>query len=318
MDNVFLIDEEHELRDEHYINENDIIHRQNISEGVDNRKGIYDIDGLIHRQVTRENILLSENDDSCIKSSDSKTLKFNFNIDNAGGLNYKKNVIGFRLNECIYTSPVFNVKQGINDTIQLTINNNSYIITIPQGFYTINTLLNTINISTAVNVSAGELDTSVTSIFTLSFDSITSKINIIKNHSDNIIFNNLTVDSLMYKFGFHGISGNTLTISGNKVADTHPALNIGSYIDIVVDEIPYKACKQNSRGLNIVHRLPITTTSGSSIVYYKSNFIDHNFQYLFYPMNLSQLTIHLYMDGNELNLNNMTLSLEFELVILNK
>ena len=35
-----------------------------------------------------------------------------------------------------------------------------------------------------------------------------------------------------------------------------------------------------------------------------------NFQYLFYPMNLSQLTIHLYMDGNELNLNNQVVFLK--------
>ena len=87
---------------------------------------------------------------------------------------------------------------------------------------------------------------------------------------------------------------------------------------IVVDEIPYGACKQNPRGLNIVHRLPVKPDSSSSIVYYKSNFIDHNYQHLFPPMNLSHLTIHLYMDGQELTLGNLTISFEFELVILNK
>ena len=76
--------------------------------------------------------------------------------------------------------------------------------------------------------------------------------------------------------------------------------------------------ENNPNGLNIIHRLPVATSSGSSIVYYKSNFIDHNYQHLFPPMNLSHLTIHLYMDGQELPLENLTISFEFELVILNK
>ena len=124
---------------------------------------------------------------------------------------------------------------------------------------------------------------------------------------------------MIYKLGFTNTGDITINSDNTtELANTHPTLNIGTYIDIVVDEIPYKACKQNPQGLNIVHRLPVRPDSGSSIVYYKSNFIDHNFQYLFYPINLSTLTIHLYMDGEELNLEHMTISFEFELVILNK
>ena len=126
-----------------------------------------------------------------------------------------------------------------------------------------------------------------------------------------------TQNKLLKDCGFAGVL-NLVTGGEPQMADTHPSLIIGTYIDIVVDEIPYKACKQNPKGFNIVHRLPIRSDSGSSIVYYKSNFIDHNFQHLFYPLNLSTLTIHLYMDGNELTLENLTISFEFELVILNK
>ena len=39
---------------------------------------------------------------------------------------------------------------------------------------------------------------------------------------------------------------------------------------------------------------------------------------LFTPINLSQLTIHLYKDGEELPRDNLTISFEFELTILNK
>ena len=106
--------------------------------------------------------------------------------------------------------------------------------------------------------------------------------------------------------------------SAPHAADTHPSLITGVYLDVVVDEIPYGACKQNPRGLNIIHRLPVRTESDSSIIYYKSNFIDYEHQYLFPPINLSQLTIHLYKDGEELPRDNLAISFEFELTILNK
>jgi hypothetical protein len=319
MDNVFLMEDNDNEEDN--INENDIIYRQNnLQDGVDNRSGIYDIHNLIYKQISRENILLSnldlDNSDGDV-SHDSKTLKFDLSLNKSGGINYKKNIIGFRLNECIFTSPIFNIKKGINDTININLESFNYTITISEGFYTINTLLNTINNSTAIMNIIG-VNILVNTIFSLTFDVISSIITLTKIHSSNIIFTPV-MDSLIYKLGFHeDIYNNSLTISATKESDTHPALNIGTYIDIVVDEIPYGACKQNSQGLNILHRLPVRPESGSSIVYYRSNFIDHNYQHLFPPINLSQLTVHMYMDNKELNLKHMTVSFEFELVILNK
>jgi len=311
MDNIFL-DENIEMNENNYVNENNIIDRDlNLVQCEDNKTNLYDIDKLIVKDVYRENILLSDKDTNK-KSNDSKTLRFNLNNDRAGGIQYKKNVIGFRLNECIYTSPIFNIKEG-NSTIEFNYDGGipPSSIKIPKGFYTIFTLLNTINSSTLVSRSV-----IVNTIFNLTFDTITSRVKM-SVITSQLQFNSITNNSLMYILGFHQ-DLNTQLQAGEETALTHPSLNIGTYLDIVVDEIPYKACKQNPQGLNIVHRLPVRPDSGSSIVYYKSNFIDHNFQYLFYPINLSTLTIHLYMDGEELNLEHMTISFEFELVILNK
>ena len=320
MDNVFLMEDNDNEEDN--INENDIIYRQNnLQAGVDNRSGIYDIHNLIYKQISRENILLSnldlDNSDGDV-SHDSKTLKFDLSLNKSGGINYKKNIIGFRLNECIFTSPIFNIKKGINDTININFPSGTeiyYTITIPEGFYSINTLLNTINNSTAINDDDSGDDLSVNTLFSFSFDNITSLITLTKIHASSIGFSNIN-NSLIYKLGYHIIRD--LVLVSTYLANTHPALNIGTYIDIVVDEIPYGACKQNSQGLNILHRLPVRPESGSSIVYYRSNFIDHNYQHLFPPINLSQLTVHMYMDNKELNLKHMTVSFEFELVILNK
>jgi|TARA_B110000046_G_scaffold163778_1_gene178925 hypothetical protein len=306
MDNIFL-DDDVEMNENNYVNENNIIDRDNnLAQCENNEQGLYDIDKLIVKDVHRENILLSSNDTEDI-SYDSKTLRFNLNNNKAGGIQYKKNVIGFRLNECIYTSPVYNVTEA-NRTITLSIAAPAEVtdssLQIEIGNYTIYTLQNAIN--------------SLSTPLEMTYNTQQQKY-FIQNTGIKRVTVNLTggANKLLRDCGF--LKDLILGQKGiDEPADTHPSLNIGTYIDIVVDEIPYKACKQNPQGFNIVHRLPIRSDSGSSIVYYKSNFIDHNFQHLFYPLNLSTLTIHLYMDGNELTLENLTISFEFELVILNK
>lgn len=308
MDNIFL-DEDIEINEKNYVNENNIIDRDtSLVQCEDNQRNLYDIDKLIVKDVYRENILLS-NKDTDDTVHDSKTIRFNLSNNKAGGIQFKKNVIGFRLNECIYTSPVFNITDN-NRTIEF--NDEDSPILIDKGFYTIFSLLIAINTN------------SQNTKFTLDFDSSRSLVVLsFKTDTSSVTFDRVTENSLIYNLGFRKDSDNANYLlinndTNNKTASTHPSLIIGTYIDIVVDEIPYKACKQNPQGLNIVHRLPVRPDSGSSIVYYKSNFIDHNFQYLFYPINLNTLTIHLYMDGEELNLEHMTISFEFELVILNK
>jgi len=316
MDNLFLFDENEEI-DKDHINENDIIHRRtNIQECVDNRQGIYDISKLINKDVSRENILLSTNDlqqlydnDTQHLSHDSHKLIFDLSMNNLGGITYKKNVIGFRLNECIFTAPVYTIQKGINDTIKIIDDANIYVIS--EGYYTMSTLI--IAINSKLSGSA-----------TLSYpnDNV-----IITATSDTIKFSNEN-SKLLYSLGFHEFPEDSQILANGKyftvkapephVADTYPSLITGIYLDVVVDEIPYGACKQNPRGLNIIHRLPVRTESDSSIIYYKSNFIDYEHQYLFPPINLSQLTIHLYKDGEELPRDNLTISFEFELTILNK
>ena len=311
MDNVFLIDDELENTNQDYINENDIIYRQpDLAECEDNKSGIYDIHKLIYKEISRENILLSSEDlkqEDGDKGADSKTLKFDLSLNKSGGVSWKKNVIGFRLNECIYTSPVSNIT-GYNNKIQFYSHatNSTNTIHVPVGYYNIHSLMN-------------EINSQFGAVFNLTFNHNTNTVSI--NSNNKIQFQSGNKLLIGLGFGEDQVSTGKPSYKNYHYpikADSHPALHIGTYVDIVVDEVPYGACKQNPKGLNIIHRLPVATSTGSSIVYYKSNFIDHNYQHLFPPMNLSHLTIHLYMDGQELPLENLTISFEFELVILNK
>ena len=311
MDNIFL-DGNIEMNENNYVNEYNIIDRNtNLVQCEDNQKNLYDINKLIVKDVYRENILLSSKDtDDC--KYDNKTLRFNLNSDKAGGIQYKKNVIGFRLNECIFTSPVFNVKEP-NNTINTSGTEN---ITIKTGYYNMKEL------ATIINEQSENITTSAS--YTVSYNASYNYKFTIKNNSsssNSLTFTDTSKESLIYKMGFHFDKENKLDINSSLTANTYPSLCVGTYLDIVVNEIPYKICKQNLNGINIISRIPITKASDSCtigpVIHYKSDYNINN-ENLFYPINLSTLTIHLYMDGIELNLENMIISFEFELVILNK
>lgn len=301
MDNIFIFDEnvpDNEC-DEDYINENEIIYREKIeSNNVVN--GIYDINKLITKDIYRENILLSNIQNNNTHIIHDNSIRFNFMNTPSNGIQYKTKIIGFKLNECIYSAPIYNIKKEIQ--IKIADSN----ITIPEGYYTINRLLDTINNS--------KLNGSLVSdhIF-FSYDNDTAKVNI------KYIIKITIIDTYNF-FQKLGFSSGQLSnqITNNITANTHPSLSQGFFLDVVVDEIPYKACKQNLKGRNIIHRIPINPTALSSIIYYRANYIENMSQYLFFPISLSQLTVRLYVDEEPLPMENMTISFDFELVILNK
>jgi len=89
------------------------------------------------------------------------------------------------------------------------------------------------------------------------------------------------------------------------------------FVDLIIPEIPYIACKHNMEHTHIVDRIPLQAESGG-MVYYTAAF--DSFNNYFYPMNLSKLTIQLYEDTNNAlyDCQNADNSFEFELTILNK
>jgi len=115
MDDIFLYDENvnENTQDENYINENEIIYRDN-NINCDNNiiGGIYDIEQLIRKDIKRERLTLSNLDlnekfDTYIQHNGSAScnkLKFNLASNFLGGVTYKEKVIGLRLNNFIFSS----------------------------------------------------------------------------------------------------------------------------------------------------------------------------------------------------------------------
>lgn len=115
--------------------------------------------------------------------------------------------------------------------------------------------------------------------------------------------------------GFYTNIKNTSStdIYGNVVAEL-----ASNYVDIVVEEIPYIACKHNSYGRRIIDRVPLDNEYGD-LKYYEPryrNTIDYS--KLFYPITLDKLTIKLYGNCQDLFDNQQgNHNIEFELTLKN-
>ena len=137
---------------------------------------------------------------------------------------------------------------------------------------------------------------------------------------------NTEIDNSAYRlFGFLKNQKNPSTSieyksdNGEKATliSPHNADHANHFVDIVVKEIPYIACKKNPRGRMVVDRIPITTRQGS-IVEYQSPTSEYFSQNYFYPISLDHLSIQIYQDSSEhlYDTSNLDNYFEFELKML--
>ena len=73
-----------------------------------------------------------------------------------------------------------------------------------------------------------------------------------------------------------------------------------SFVDLVIPEIPRIACKDNSKGLSVIDRIPLVQRADeTNLSYYQSNLSEYFTQNYFYPMKLNSLSITLYLDTQD-------------------
>ena len=63
------------------------------------------------------------------------------------------------------------------------------------------------------------------------------------------------------------------------------------FADVIIPEIPYKACIHNANGYNLIARLCIKTNASNQMVEYEPDNIKENY---FFPITLSKLNINIY------------------------
>ena len=224
----------------------------------------------------------------------------------AGFSNYE-NVIGFKLIKAIVQNSAYQVTSN-NNTINLNYDGAQVSLDMVSGSYSFENLGT--EIERAMNASAS-----------ISGDPFT-----IHGHDEEVTYKyRLVSDDSNFYFlkspawrllGILNMDEEASTASADK---TFPNVIDQSihYVDLVIPEIPYIACKHNMSSKNVIDRIPLNVDSGD-IVYYTAS--QDNFDNYFYPINLSKLTIQLYEDTNNsfYDCQNADNSFEFELTILNK
>ena len=217
-----------------------------------------------------------------------------------------KNVIGFRLIQCIIPVCLYHVKDGMN---RFTIRSESDIpVILTPGNYSFDDLVIMINQMIVKAHPNYGLIKYVEQDFTVKFTS---------DDEENyvLIFENNNLHRL---FGFVLEENNQIgPNSGKDIISENPIDKSIHYVDLVIPEIPHIACKLNSAGQNVIDRVPLVTEAGG-LNYYETPFNEYFTQNYFYPIKLNELTIQLYEDSenNLYTTNGRDNYFEFEITIL--
>ena len=282
-----------------FIDQRDFLNMENVDEYKNIRNKYFT------PELTKIRLLIdSKNIDHTIDHSTSNyTINFEGNTGNAtSGYGNFNNVIGFRLIKAMIPNSIYTVNDNNKNIIIKLSTGDDVSINLTQSSYTFSELGDHL---------INKLNSSLSG-FSIIKDLKTLKYTISNTTSFRIKWNS-SIGTAYRLFGFFNIddtSDNTSYTSNNVVQQ-----NI-HFVDLVISEIPYIACKRNSNGKNIIDRIPLNEGSGN-LVYYSS---DINLDNYFYPINIDKLTIQLYEDTSDVfyDCQNNDNSFEFELTILNK
>ena len=258
-----------------------------------------------------------------------------------GGFGRYKNVIGFRLIHAIMPNAAYIVDKT-NDIVVYSVKKNgdtgTLYTTLKHGYYTLDNLPNAFPTSSAsfvYDITGGGIITPINDICifnsNVTYNSTTLKFSFTANNSTDIkilflwgtggttptiqglISGKLNVLKKTAKlFGFNPEDQTTYATS--QTSDFVPDMSI-HYTDLVVDEIPYIACKNNPAGHHVIDRIPLNVDYGSNVSYepYRDPY-----QNYFLPISLNKLTIKLLepINGHYYNPQDSDHSLEFELTMI--
>ena len=230
-------------------------------------------------------------------------LNGNDTTNSTSGFGNYNNVIGFRLIKAIVANSFYRVNDN-NNIINFMHGGSLHTATLTPGAYTFSELATEIKnqMNTAVSLS----------IFTITSDSATLKYTITSS-SGGFYFQKSNSWRLLGLFNMDesADAADTTRVLPNVVDHSI------HFVDLVIPEIPYIACKHNMSSKHIIDRIPLDEPAGDMVSYINTS---DSFMNYFYPINLSKLTIQLYEDTNNdfYDCQNADNSFEFEIALLNK
>ena len=240
-----------------------------------------------------------------------------------GGLGRYKNVIGFRLIHAIMPNAAHIVDETNNiivykaDTAIPGSEKVVVTLTLLFGYYTLDNLINALPVNLGDQTNASDNNNMIIKS-NVTYNSTTHKFTFQCNNSSTSFYFDWNTNSITRKaaklFGFYVDGPSTTNSATSHTSDIVPDMSI-HYTDLVVDEIPYIACKNNPSGHHVIDRIPLNVDYGSNISYepYRDPY-----QNYFLPISLNRLTIKLYepIQGHYYNPQDSDHSLEFELTMI--
>ena len=263
-------------------------------------------------------------------SEEAHSLNENYN--ETGGYDRYKNVIGFRFIKAMIPNRSYTVNntnntfivQLANDGTVLNENdrNGKFKIILQNGFFDTDTITQSFTNATYEAIADIETtgDTNLKGLYeiTPSFNSQNKLFTFtMKDNTASVaikfkfIWSDVTNNSAQ---SFLGFNGNTPQFINPIIGDIPPDMSV-NYIDLIIDEIPYIACKKNGKGNRLIDRIGITAGLGELFEYTQDwDFQNENY---FFPMKLDKLTIKLYeTTHNHFFKSDRDHSLEFEITII--
>ena len=296
--NLGVLNNKYDTKDERFINQEKVEDYQRIrnkyfTPEISKIRILVDSKNITHKTTSHDtsNYTVELNGDDTNNST-------------AGFGNYE-NVIGFKLIKAILLNTVYQVTTN-NNTINFIHGVTPKVSTLTPGKYSLDDFAAEIKL---------QMDAQVTGTpFTVTIDDDTTyKYTIEETDGVNFYFQKSSAWRLL---GILNMDEESSAADSERILPNVIDHSI-HYIDLVIPEIPYIACKHNMSSKNVIDRIPLNVDPGD-IVYYTAS--QDNFDNYFYPMNLSKLTIQLYEDTNDAlyDCQNADNSFEFELTILNK
>jgi hypothetical protein len=336
-DNIFILEEsssdESETSSEEEIEalkdlNQEFLNETKVEDYLKNHKSLFT------RDIEKRIIVVDSHTENQNSNFDTSNYTIKFQDDKTNNYEIFNNVIGFRLLKASIRSPPYNVNDT-NNVIYYSNGGDILTVTINPGLYTLSELADVFG--KPHDVDDGQSHNYETHAqfvtYSLSKDFQTGGISKVKYSSSSDTSTDSNGKGIRYKFQTSGEfkliwDKNDVTRGAARLFGFYPVETPASsihysdktpdishhYVDLVIPEIPDKACKIRSYGKNVIDRISLYSFHGEYIHYR----LDDNYINYFYPIKLHELTIQLFSeDKTPYNCNNADNSFEFELTIVN-
>lgn len=222
------------------------------------------------------------------------------------GYGVYKNVIGFKLISCCISNRLNTVHSNNNKLTVIDHNSLSHDIELDVGVkHTVSSLIS--HLENKMNTIPG-LNFSITKdledVLTISENGG----NDFSLHFQDTLNSKKSSIGTLLGFPYDNLSGSSSHTGKHAVK-----LRTG-FVDLVIPELPYMACKKNPQSKKLVERISLTSESDRFIFHSPEDYSINNY---FTPINLDRITIQLFDENKDIPYNSMHDNFfEFEIITL--